>query len=46
MSVHLVQVSLLSNAVLAFLGGDLGYKHLCKYSRGVRMENKMTFLLK
>lgn len=43
MSVHLVQVSLL---LIAVLGSDLGHTHLCKYSRGVRMENKMAFFLK
>lgn len=46
MSVHSVQVSLLLIAVLSFLGGNLGHTQLCKYSRGVRMENKMAFFLK
>lgn len=36
-------MSLLINVVLVLLGGAADQTHLCKYSRGVRKENKRAF---
>lgn len=42
-SVYFGEASLLINVVLVVLGGAAGGTHSCKYSRGVRKENKRTF---
>lgn len=36
-------MSLLINVVLVIPGGAVDQTHLCKYSRGVRKENKRSF---
>lgn len=41
--VCLDKVSLLINVILVILGGAADQTHLCKYSRGVRKENKRAF---
>lgn len=40
---YLDYVSLLIIAVLVILGGGADQTHLCKYSTGVRKENKRAF---